>query len=803
MAKFDLDRVHQRPGDPPRLLGVSLSARPPLAASFVPLRGLTTVLGPNASGKTTVLHGVANAISDLHGCYPFERDWEQWELDGMSRPRSPALFFFDADEAHLTWLARSFGITDRDLAWPLGGWPSRLRVPDRGREATSLDDVIAILGDAFPGDVEDWARIAALVRRSSLVAVEPGTAPGLVSAYWCLPRAADLSPNDVAAIERLSLRATPADARHNWRNDWVRPREHLTLSDAPIMVAPLGSDSLWEWLPITTAVPRDTDDMSIFVRDALAAVLCDLSASGDPEEEPTTSRRHAWFSHSRSAAVHRHATPAARALGRVATHLCPEFLSDRYEIFVTLPPVPDWSSDGPEPIIELHGTHGPLGGPWDDLAQSLADDHFGAEYDGWTHGFALSRAASGYQLWCQLALLEACAVLRSFGEDVRAARAREAYELELPVNEPDAERIAERIAELVAERHSLINRLEAAGAVVTIGGDPADAAEAAAELAERRELRNRVYVIDEPERHLHPRLEREAARWLGSLAGATNARVLLTSHSPRFLSSGLDNTLVYLQPSHLEDPDGLGRAFPSVHQRFVTAHIDAAALSALDVVSSEMGFDRGELLSTVRCLLFVEGEADQRVLRALFGRLLHSEGIAVIPIHGAVGAEQKGVVDAEVLLRWTGALPAIMLDHVAAADWQRLEADPEFRRKEASSGKHLESRVLARILERSVALDRPVVALPIAQADIFDVLDEEIVKQCFGAFPGHFAARQAAARSPQGWKSFYRSEYRVDVTPDTVERIAVEMALASIVPTELSELIDKLLLALRQREGRA
>jgi hypothetical protein len=69
----------------------------------------------------------------------------------------------------------------------------------------------------------------------------------------------------------------------------------------------------------------------------------------------------------------------------------------------------------------------------------------------------------------------------------------------------------------------------------------------------------------------------------------------------------------------------------------VAAHpIDPDAMHASDDVARELGFDRGELLTNVRMLLFVEGLSDEVVLKVLYGPDLRRAGALVVPIHGVM-----------------------------------------------------------------------------------------------------------------------------------------------------------------------
>ncbi len=110
----------------------------------------------------------------------------------------------------------------------------------------------------------------------------------------------------------------------------------------------------------------------------------------------------------------------------------------------------------------------------------------------------------------------------------------------------------------------------------------------------------------------------------------------------------------------------------------------------------------------VATILFVEGESDRVFLDAYFHRELHVAGVAVIPIHGVVGANKKGLVDSEIVLRMTVARIAILVDHVRYAKANQLQSDPEYRHEcvHMKGAQNPERRELARLTDRGIQLER-------------------------------------------------------------------------------------------------
>ena len=181
-----------------------------------------------------------------------------------------------------------------------------------------------------------------------------------------------------------------------------------------------------------------------------------------------------------------------------------------------------------------------------------------------------------------------------------------------------------------------------------------------------------MYVIDEPGRHLHPRLEREAAGWLKTFAKKPATQVVVATHSPRFLRLTRDVVWNFFTPRAGEPAD------PSMPRPSLITTFRPHEHDAFGSLAAIMGFDRGELLAGVELVLFVEGISDVYVLSELFGSELHAEGVAMFPYQGVHEAAQKGIVEAEILLHYTAADIAVLVDNASGADVHGLIHDSEF-----------------------------------------------------------------------------------------------------------------------------
>jgi hypothetical protein len=211
----------------------------------------------------------------------------------------------------------------------------------------------------------------------------------------------------------------------------------------------------------------------------------------------------------------------------------------------------------------------------------------------------------------------------------------------------------------------------AVGALPDVATD--DFAAAATEMEPKMLLRQqrqllsaalgRLYLIDEPEQHLHALMQRKVAPWLAQLVSKGSAQAMITTHSVPFLTAGSERETCWVyvrRPS-----DGPTRV----------ETLDAPTLGAFSELELDVGWDRGQLLSTIALLLFVDGRSDQAVLEALLGDELRRLGVAVIPMHGQSRA--KGILDAEILLRYSTAMVAVWLDRVPQETIAELLAHPD------------------------------------------------------------------------------------------------------------------------------
>ena len=477
------------------------------------------------------------------------------------------------------------------------------------------------------------------------------------------------------------------------------------------------------------------------------------------------------------------------ALSEIASARLPSFLSDRYQVAV-------------RPVAMRDALNGGR------MTVGLTDRE-GRTYPS-------DRVSDGLQLWIQLAVFEALDVVRAAEADLFLAfrhwgdaateleeQLREVESTELVIETDLDRRVAQDLAETTEARREALSlasglysdalaRMEA----ILVPGDPGrffrfqripwgvpisgwlDEDTSSVYLNRLRALRPPLYLIDEPERHLNPRIQREAAQWLASMVREGRGQAVVSTHAPAFLSLPADVQYV----SATRSPDG------AVH----VSAFDQAHLTALSELASELGFDRGELLGTTRCILFVEGRADQRLLESLFRGRLHGSGILVVPIQG-VGRHGQ-ILDSDVLLRYVRCPTAVLFDNLTETEIHRLKTDPAYVDQSLRSPS-TELQNMAHLFKNAALHGHSIEPMGVPSEDIFDLLDENILRQTYPRYPGRAAARQSRMATPEKnrprWKTYLELTYGVPAgDPALYSSVGDNMHSTGRIPPALARVID-------------
>ena len=134
-----------------------------------------------------------------------------------------------------------------------------------------------------------------------------------------------------------------------------------------------------------------------------------------------------------------------------------------------------------------------------------------------------------------------------------------------------------------------------------------------------------IYVLDEPEAHLHPLAQEEAARWVAQIA-QSGAHVVLATHATPFLSLPLAD-VEYLLVTRAE-----------THETQVQA-ISEDVLGAVSGSASSLGLPPAALIQLTHAWLVVEGEHDRKIVDYFCGSDLRRSKVRVLPLRGAARAK--------------------------------------------------------------------------------------------------------------------------------------------------------------------
>ncbi len=144
------------------------------------------------------------------------------------------------------------------------------------------------------------------------------------------------------------------------------------------------------------------------------------------------------------------------------------------------------------------------------------------------------------------------------------------------------------------------------------------------------EITQVLYLIDEPEIHLHPLAQDEVARWLLGKTEDEQVGVAVATHSPAFIDLPIDKVQFVRCERTAEDARSRSAA------RLFELPPDRSRL--VDELAGKGGYRRHDLLLRGRVPLLVEGKHDQRYVDAAFWAIYHREpaqvGLNVLPVDG-------------------------------------------------------------------------------------------------------------------------------------------------------------------------
>jgi predicted ATPase len=724
-----------------RLIGYAVRRSPFFRAGlYLPLGDLTVLLGANDTGKSTLLRALA---ADLAGAYIDEPGGQG------------CAFYVSVDESELAMLSNPRGLSSANRGifddWSHGGYDSA-RASHREVGEATMEAHLRVLREAATSD--GFVEVLDALAESPIVCLEPPAALRFGwAAHWCLPPLAELDPHIVAALRRSDLhrfvRERADAAGEEFRRPGVfgaRAARWIEVPAAPVVVAPLGRFPLD--LPRPLAVPAEPEALTETVLEALRSTAnvarwAPHDARGRELDERDVAERSGLKvlleqGDDGSLAVNPVVVGAVRLLAVAAEERLPEFVSARYRLDVGLRPVTRWFE---QPPVEL-------------ALQPVTDSSRAAR-------FALDDVADGLKLWLQLALLFGVDRLEQMLEVLRDGAAQDAQEVLFEGAANGEESAQDRFGCAVDGLASFGRGAGGEGDLV-----PQVAPAAAVATRHRPTIPGRVLLADEPEQHLNPRLQRRAARWLADLAAEGDSPCVVASHSNAFLSLAPGAQMVHVR----RGPRGIE-----------LASFDPVAVEELDKVASDLGFDRGELLAGVSCLLLVEGEHEIAALR-IYGRQLAEARVSLVAMHGS---PPRGLLEVDALWRFTTAAVVVCLDNVRPEIIARAQADNDLALRKLRRSDSNEEKVVARLITQSQQFARLLHILGHPAIDLIDTFVPRAVQAVYPRYPSsHDIAQRAYAdavadatatdKPKPDRKAFLQDRYGVENSRRTYERIGAE-----------------------------
>jgi hypothetical protein len=285
-----------------------------------------------------------------------------------------------------------------------------------------------------------------------------------------------------------------------------------------------------------------------------------------------------------------------------------------------------------------------------------------------------------------------------------------------------------------------------------------------------------LYILDEPEAHLHLTAQTDAALAAKRLAAEGQGAIVAT-HSLAFINpvSGLDHVVT----------------LSSAEENGVSAH-SSSSLSSLRARADEVGIPPAALAQACRGVLVVEGKDDIEVIKRFGGVDLDEYFVVMVALTGYYGV--ASIPELEFL--FTLDIPiAVLLDHVRRSVLNELLAGT--RRGDATG----EERALV-ALDQSLRAHRlGAFALPFPKVDIVCAVPDDdmewAVEQLGGLFAGwpDVEARADADYQSSGIRFKESFKQQCGVTVTTVLKKLVEgdrRGDSAVLRNPLSNLLDAL-----------
>jgi energy-coupling factor transporter ATP-binding protein EcfA2 len=675
-----------------RLAAISFYSDGPVHAGFVSLGDVTALVGANDVGKTRLLGMIERALRDPDRC-------DMIDLFAIASVE-------EVDEVVDPEAVDRFGIGE--LADQVAGFAGELeppaladgvrvgiRLPGEfghlsawryGRCPAELDDT---LSDAVQDALEDFTpdRAFAPVKLEYLGEIDPRALPEPV----VVPSAPGEIQREVGRVA-TALAYVLRELAARWEP--LEPGDAISLSELRLDLNPPTSER--DVAPVELA--PDEPDPDWISRDPSVRVdqAGELTWGWLIAEDQDASR------------VHPAAVVACQALQNLAGGLLPSFITTDYRLEIT--------PGQPTEIAQRQPVG--LGLLRLDTVPDWLDDADGLRFD-------LEHAASGYRLWIELALHETMARARTLIHILHAAThcLRLADFDELDVDLDDVRAVARAtLGHLRDPRSPAPTTIDTVldGAQKHLDRQPDDP-----DPGLFARPRPRLYLVDEPEQRLHPRLQRRAARWLTTLMSEWDTQCVLATHSVAFLNpSGHTHTY---QITRTDEPD---------HAEIEP--LDPATLTPYADLAQTIGLDRGELLTRWRAFVFADPLL-ATILDNLAGDQLQRSDIRLIPLPPPGDHPPPEIT----LLADLTSAPLVLLLTQSPADQIAQLGDHPAPNRPPGDGVSAETASAAAVLDLATQLELDIEILPLTIGHPLDLLHPDAIRRCVSprphapVFPGH------------------------------------------------------------------
>ena len=714
-----------------RLLDVRLDSDRAVDASLDMGKQVLVLFGPNDAGKTNTLEALITTLKWGLGLSVREQEPSRVagqdsavftdaliELDRIGEEGSPdRALLAQLLQFKVSNVQRQPRVGPREIeAFPTYREPNERQVCGHsftlGSEPLILAEVLRLLKEntllyasdgcsAWPEVIADFELLLDACLSSRWIEWIARDGP-----WWGCPRPEECLPSWREAAERLLAR------RDTWQ-EWPPPMigglvEQLTTKEglwSPLEWLGDESTDLLLWNVVARLGDQEgSSDIAKRIEEHLGKMTRRFlvrGASGRIERAQWTEGPMPWFDEMPDGtySVRPAIVQSLEALCSRATQIAPSFVTSDYDIEGRVIPPTDWDISESRIAVRLLRSDG--------------------------EAFPLGLTGSGIRRWATYAIIEA---MRQIEHEVMLRSADEDLD-KLPILDVPDFRGSEDLEP---------------------GTPTVEDPELTAEFTDQL-----VFVIDEPELHLHPLAQEQAAAWICELVESNpDARVIMATHSPVFLNLPRSDGVEYMFVRRHEDGKTRTVAVTSdmigALEEVIEAYPEPEGAGIRLTGAEVFGLRPVDVVQLIRKVLVIEGLHDEMVVRRFFSRELAEARCLILPLGGSVNLSVSTV---EMMTR-LGMPVTIVLDNVRDEALKTGSLPRGYRPSDEAKKLRNILIQLHGLMDREPGLVR---GAPFDEPDVLCALPEESVRSLLSdcgqdprAFPGWEATKQLWASSGEG-----------------------------------------------------